>query len=103
VGETLLELAGVGASPDVDARSFAGVLAEPARAHRPDQVCLEQTYSALRTETHKLIATHSQREELYDLREDPWETRNVAADQPDLAHELRTQLRARLQEGAWSR
>ncbi len=103
VGETILGLAGVRAGPDVDARSFAHLLAEPSASHRTDQVCLEEAYSALRTETHKLIVTHSQGEELYDLVEDPWETRNVAHEQQEVCHVLRTRLRGRLQEGAWSR
>lgn len=103
VGETIVELAGLTPSPDVDARSFASLLSDPARPHRDDAACIEDTYSALRTATHKFIATHPGEEELYDLSVDPCETSNVADQRPAVVHSMRRRLAARLHEGTWSR
>jgi arylsulfatase A-like enzyme len=103
VGETILELAGITPTPDVDARSFTPLLAIPSAPHRADAVCIEDTYVALRTATHKLITTHSDGDELYDLGNDPRELCNLADHRSDLVQTLRKRLIARLREGSWSR
>ena len=61
-----------------------------------------EPFRLVRTRTHKLIRWESGREELFDLREDPAETRNLAAeaDRAGLAGELRGRLAARMKETA---
>lgn len=49
--------------------------------------------------THKYIHNEGDRDELYDLKRDPWEQRNLAAD--PACQSLRRELRARL--SAWMR
>ena len=47
---------------------------------------------ALRTLRYKYIWYSNGRDELYDLEEDPGETRNLASERPDLVEDLRNRL-----------
>lgn len=126
---TLLDLLGLPIAPNVQGRSFAGLLDGQTYTPR-DAIFTEMTYHdyydprrAARTETHKLIVNFSTAPafmdpsqrwrplsdpvtpanpaaakhnavELYDLREDPWEQRDVAG-RPEYAA-VQTQLLQRL-------
>jgi arylsulfatase A-like enzyme len=100
---TLLELAQVGAGGELDGRALAPGLRGRAPAARTANARLacEATYRAgwaLTNATHKVIAPRSPglRVELYDLRADPWETRDLAEREPALREALLAQLEERL-------
>jgi len=105
VAPTLLELAGVPAPAGMDGRSLAPLIRGGQVDWRKDflyEYFRHKRYPvptmfAVRTETEKLVRypAHPSWEELFDLRADPYETRNLAAD-PKHATDLR-QLRARLE------
>ena len=100
---TLVEGLGQRLSRPVDGRSLWGQLrGEPAPPDWPDDAYVQYhgegigLYSirALRTAGHKYVYYPFDRDELYDLRADPWECRNLAADPGSGA--LLADLRARL-------
>mgnify|MGYP001829211263 FL=1 len=65
----------------------------------PSQNKLNRMRFALRTESHKII--HDLKEgtsEVYDLRDDPGETINLAESDPELAERLRRQLMEKVRE-----
>ena len=69
---------------------------ENTQGHTGD-VPLDQWRMAVRTDTAKYICSpfaEDPREELFDLAEDPGETRNLAAESPDRAREMRRRLEA---------
>jgi choline-sulfatase len=103
VNPTLCELAGLPQQESIDARSFAPILQGHAETHRDACVTMEHPYAAIRTPSHKFIDTLESDWELYGLREDPDERRNLAGEQPQLARELRGRLRHRMGEGKWRR
>ncbi|MFP4356676.1 MAG: sulfatase [Phycisphaerae bacterium] len=96
VGSTICDLAGAPRTDPVDAESFTAVLAEPARAHRSECVCIEDAYRAIRTDRWKYIVSLNDTNELYDLQEDPTEQHNVLAENRDIAAQLHTRLTNRL-------
>jgi arylsulfatase A-like enzyme len=100
---TLVEGLGQRLSRPVDGRSLWRQLrGEPAPPDWPDDAYVQYhgegigLYSirALRTAGHKYVYYPFDRDELYDLRADPWECRNLAADPGSGA--LLADLRARL-------
>ncbi len=103
VNPTICELAGLPPQENIDAVSFAPLLAGEADGHRSECVSQLTNCRAVRTATHKLIESFNDAPELYDLSADPDETRNVAAEAPDLVGELRGRLVGRLLEGKWRR
>lgn len=91
VAPTFLDLAGVAASREMQGRSWKPLLAGRGTDWRHSflaEYFLEGTYpttptiAALRTDTAKLITYpgHDEWTELFDLAQDPYETRNLAAD-----------------------
>lgn len=102
VAPTLLEAAGLPPAPKMDGRSFWKALVGDEHSWHSDPVisleCTWQAKWSLRTDTHKLIVSRrpdslgNPEMELYDLREDPAEERNVAEEKPDLAGEMRDRL-----------
>ena len=99
---TALRLLNVPAPPDLDdldGRDLSplwsgdgGALARPifAEVARRGRT---RPLRAVREGRHKLIvAADTNQRELYDLREDPQETRNLAGERPDLAHSLELSL-----------
>ena len=105
---TVLELTGTAIGAHVQGRSFVPLLMGDERGARewvfvefftyenPFPWLVDMDYRAIRTERYKYIhwMQHPDEAELYDLQEDPYETRNLI-DDPALA-EVRTQLRAAL-------
>lgn len=107
---TLVELAGLPAQPNLDARSFTAVLHGKMTEHRDCVVTTERSpvpsqgsYRAIRTQKYKLILTDNDRTELYDMQEDPCELRNIAAEQSRTVQELKQRLIERYTEGRWMR
>ncbi len=100
---TLAALAGLPAPAGLDGRSFAALFADPAAAHRDH---ITHVYPrnprlgrAIRTDRYRLVewkapgADAATAEfELYDYRDDPGETKNLAAAQPAVVQTLRALL-----------
>ncbi len=107
VNPTLCELAGVPYTDSelesLDARSFIPSVMDTAQTHRPNTLAQLRNFSAIRTETHKLIDNYNDRTELYDLEQDPGECHNIAEDHPQLISDLVNQMRSRRLEGTWHR
>jgi arylsulfatase A-like enzyme len=98
LGPTFLELAGLDAPSDVDARSFVPVLAGRARSHREHVRSGLLGWRMVDDGRYKLVrgsgpATTFNRAFgpeplLFDLDDDPWEDRNLAASMPQVVARL---------------
>ena len=116
---TVLELVGLPVPEDLDGRSLAPLVLgereqlEPrpafAELRTLDPVCRDEHLSidcwkgahSVQTDRFKLVrSVDGSTEELYDLESDPGETRNVAADHPEVVAEHRALLEAHLARGA---
>lgn len=100
---TLAELTGLPAQPDLDARSFSGVVLGQEQRHREHCVTCEAPFRAIRTDRYKYIETLNDETELYDLAADPNESQNIAASQPKQVAQLQAMLERRFTEGRWMR
>jgi arylsulfatase len=96
INPTLQELAGVPPRPGLDARSFLPVLRDPTASHREETISQLDNCRALRTRDHKFVYNQNDLPELYDLREDPDELRNLASRRPELATAMQRRLTRRL-------
>jgi hypothetical protein len=85
----------------MDGQSFWKLLTgETSQGGREEIICCECTMQAqwcLRTRDHKFIVSREQdidrpARELYDLRSDPKEERNIVEEQPQLASEMERRL-----------
>jgi len=102
---TLLEALGLAVPPGTEGESLRQVAAgEPRPAysetfyeHHPQRAEEGRELASLRLDGWKLVARPG-REELYDLRRDPDELRDVAAEHPEELARLRVEL-ARLRAG----
>ncbi|HUP48983.1 MAG TPA: sulfatase [Thermoanaerobaculia bacterium] len=113
VAPTLLEIAGITIPPSMQGRSFLPLLDGKKIAWRdafyyefheyPDYDHCARKHRGIRTERWKLIEFWERpvEYELYDLRADPDETRNLAASSPRMVRELKERMEAlRRQLGA---
>jgi arylsulfatase A-like enzyme len=108
VAPTLLDLCGLPVPENMEGVALSPWMrGERADAVRDFVVCEECTWQmkwALRTERHKFIVAREEdfygtpMRELYDLREDPDELRNVAMTEPETAAELERRLEGWLGE-----
>ncbi len=89
---TICALAGLGAAPDMDARSFDGVLFGGQDLHRQEIMTALSNFTCLRTRSHKYIDNRDDRPELYDLLNDPGEMHNIADECPDQVSTMRESL-----------
>jgi arylsulfatase A-like enzyme len=99
---TLLEGAGIPAPRTMEGQSFWKLLTrESAEGGREEIICCECTLQpkwCLRTRDYKFILSREQdvygtpMRELYDLRSDPGEDRNIAEERPDIASAMETRL-----------
>ena len=92
---TALELCGVRPHTDIDARSFAGYLFDPdgqAGAFRDAAVSTIEQFRCLRTLRYKYVHNVNESPELYDMREDPRERNNIAAENKELCGKFFKQL-----------
>ena len=89
---TLCELAGVESPRDLDGESFAHLLDDPDRRGKDGAFSYWRGGRSLRTSRHRLTvfpaADGDARIELFDHSVDPWETRNIAADEPETVADL---------------
>jgi iduronate 2-sulfatase len=84
---TLCELTGLPAPGELDSRSLMPQLEDPAAAGDA-ALSYHGGSRTLRTDTHRLIVHKSGEAELYDHRTAEGETRNVAADHPEIVERL---------------
>jgi arylsulfatase A-like enzyme/Flp pilus assembly protein TadD len=102
VAPTILALARAAPIADADGRYL---LADPPGSHPPDSLAYLETLVpqldlgwspllGMRSDRFKYI--RAPRPELYDLREDPGETRNLVSERPDVVAELEQGLERRL-------
>ena len=91
INPTICELAGLAPASGMDARSFAGLLSGGGE-HRREIVSALGNFRCLRDETHKFVQNVNDRDELYDLVDDPGETVNLAEDDADRAGQMRARL-----------
>jgi iduronate 2-sulfatase len=99
---TLCDLAGVPAPEFTQGESLRPIINSPdAVSHDAvghDAISYSSKATTIRTPRYRLIAHKDGSVELYDHASEHGETRNVAADQPDLVTSLRTKLQRRLGE-----
>jgi len=105
---TILEAAGLPADPAMDGRSFWPLL-NGRDGHRGYErvvsvECSWQAKWSLRTDTHKFILSRepdpygNPLQELYDLKADPAEERNIAEEAPGIARAMEAELEAWIAE-----
>lgn len=88
---TILDLAGADYAPArMDAVSLLPVLANPAASLRPVQLSELQNTHMLFDGRYKWIRNFNDRDELYDLQEDPNELHNILSEHPDIIKRLST-------------
>ena len=90
---TICALAGVAAAPDMDARSFDGILRGNQTEHRQDIHIAMPNYRGIRNRRHKFVDNVNDVPELYDLMNDPGERHNVADECPDQVADMREGLK----------
>ena len=90
---TICALAGVDAAPDMDARSFDGILRGNQTEHRQDIHIAMPNYRGIRNRRHKFVDNVNDVPELYDLMNDPGERHNVADECPDQVADMREGLK----------
>ncbi len=100
---TLAELAGLPARAGLNGRSFAQVVADPAATARDSVIHVyprgNKLGRAIRTARYRMVewktigeGADSAEFELYDYQTDPLETKNLAAEKPEVLAELRAIL-----------
>ena len=100
---TICELAGVPSLTNIDARSLLPVLTGTTTEHRDATISSMRNFRAIRTRTHKFIETSNDRNELYDLVNDPDELHNIVDQDTATARALNQQLAQRMKAGKWLR
>lgn len=89
---TMLDYAALAPLPGMDSRSFRPVLAGRAETHRPFLVSALADWRMIADDQYKLIVTENEPSRLFDLRDDPWEDRDIAATTPAEVDRLRQML-----------
>jgi iduronate 2-sulfatase len=94
---TLTDLCGMPTPAQLDGRSLRAQLDRPTTpAAKPARAFWKDNERTVRTERWRLIVTRANdgapQIELFDFRDDPFETRNVAAAHADVVSELQAQL-----------
>ena len=119
IAPTVLDLLGIAKEPLMEGQSLLPLLATPGEWQRRIVICemvdLKWYCVALRTEQYKYIYDERRPSyrELYDLRGDPNETRNLYGSRPEIEMEFERALQRHLQrvaetsyrdvDGAWQR
>lgn len=92
---TLCDLTGLPKPDFVDGVSLQPILRSPTAAGH-DAISYANQRQTIRTETHRLVAHADDYNELYDHTTTKGETKNIAADHPELVRQLRSRLARRL-------
>lgn len=106
IAPTILDLAGQAVPPEMDGNSLLPYIQPPSeRKQEPPTLervitseCTWQAKWSLRTDAYKFILARSvdfygsPTRELYDRHADPFETRNIAEEKPEIATELESEL-----------
>lgn len=87
----------------IDSKSLLPVLQGKTDHHRDNVITAERGYRCLRTQRYKFIQNSNDKNELYDLIEDPGEMNNIVNEKGEIAQELFDQLYERYREGGWMR
>lgn len=103
INPTICDLAGAAQLENIDAQSLLPLLQGKTREHRDATVSSMCNFRAIRTREHKFIESYNDRNELYDLENDPDELHNLIDQQPVVARTLRQQLAQRMKAGKWLR
>ena len=89
---TVTELAGLPSLPGAEAWSLGRILGGETEAHRAEVISTIRQFGLVRTSQYKYIASIHGGRELYDLKQDPFELRNLALDKPNVARALSERL-----------
>jgi choline-sulfatase len=105
VNPTICELAGLPAQERIDARSLVPILTGDESIVRSDQFTVMRNFECVRTSRYKLVQSHNDLPELYDLEEDPDEQLNRAGDPTyaEIERELNQRLHRRILDAEWRR
>ncbi|MFW6270993.1 MAG: sulfatase [Bacillota bacterium] len=75
---TVCDLAQIGFNKDnYDSRSILPVLKGEKEEYRKDVISAERNYRTIRNSRYKYIKNYNDRDELYDMKEDPHELNNI--------------------------
>lgn len=99
INPTICELAKVPVRKEMDAKSFGDVLFRKSLEHREDIVTRVQQYRCIRTKKYKFIQNYNQKNELYDLENDPHELNNIVDKNEKLEKQFMRRLIERYEEG----
>ena len=91
---TILDLAGIAVDHELDGRSLVPVLTGERRDHAPWQFSELRNCRMVFDGRYKLIENYNEGFELYDLLDDPEESRNLAASRADKRKELQAVMRS---------
>ena len=90
---TICALSNVEPAPDMDARSFDGILSGERTEHRQDILIALSSFRGIRNRRHKFVENSDDMPELYDLINDPEEMLNIADEFPDQVAAMRDRLK----------
>ena len=88
---TVCDLTGLAKPEGLDGRSLVPELTDPNQAG-DEAISYMRNAATIRTDSYRLIAHRDGFHELYDHRNDPGETQNIAAKLPDVTRELAKRL-----------
>jgi choline-sulfatase len=103
INPTLCELAGLPRQPNIDGQSFAPILRSETVEHRAETVYGLRNFRGIRTRERKFAESMNDADELYNLVDDPTESRNLAEQEPARVSEMRKRMVERFMEGKWNR
>ncbi|MFP4106536.1 MAG: sulfatase [Phycisphaerae bacterium] len=103
IPNTICDLARIDRMQNVDSMSFGPVARGENADHREDVVMMLENTSAIFDGRYKFINTINDRNELYDLQEDPQELNNIIDENSKQAGEMSKRLKWRLMTGGCQR
>lgn len=101
---TFLDYAMLTVPSQLDSKSLRPVLSGRSEAYRPyvisGLITPRSTWHLIFDGRHKLVQIEGQAPLLFDLEADPWEDRDIAAEEPEIAEYLQQRLGLELDQGA---
>ena len=93
---TLCSLAGIEPPPDLEGESLVDILDDPLSKGKEAVYCYQNNRISMRTDRYRLIAQYNEDKTwtfaLFDHRNDPYETKNIADEQSEIVQQLLPQL-----------